>query len=140
MYINIHFVEKLERQIANHIEQIQDKQKQRQEQIKTTRYKIKQISFLNGDLPIVKRNNHYAQILIIKNQINDVIENYFHGKISYVYDSHDNLLNFIGDTGELLDYWEKQLEALRNKIPKSKKVPYTSKELIEALDYGIEFN
>ena len=127
-------LKKLERQIANHIEQIQDKQKQRQEQVKTTRDKIKQISFLNGDLPIVKRNNHYAQILIIKNQINDVIENYFHGKISYVYDSHDNLLNYSGNSAELLDYWETQLEALRDKIPKSKKVPDTSKELIEALD------
>ena len=91
--------------------------------IKTTRYKIEQISFLNGslkvnspsggsDLPIVKRNNHYAQILIIKNQINDVIENYFHGKISYVYDSHDNLLIFIGNTGELLDPWEKAIGSI----------------------------
>ena len=134
-------IRKLQRQIANHLKQIQDRQQQRKtDNIKTTRYKIKQISFLNGDLPIVKRNNHYAQILIIKNQINDVIQNYFHGKISYVYDSHDNLLNYSGNTAELLDYWEKQLEALREKIPKSKKVPYTSKELIEALDYGIEFN
>jgi hypothetical protein len=31
MDIKIDFVEKLERQIANHLEQIQDKQKQRQE-------------------------------------------------------------------------------------------------------------
>ena len=28
----------------------------------------------------------------------------------------------------------------RKKIPKSKKVPYTSKELIEALDKGIDSN
>ena len=141
MDIKIDCFGKLERQIAYHLKQIQDRQKQRKkDNINTTRYNIKQISFSNGDLPIVRGNNHYAQILIIKNQINDVIENYFHGKVSYVYDSHDNLLNFIGDTGELLDYWEKQLEALRNKIPKSKKVPYTSKELIEALDYGIDFD
>ena len=60
MDIKIFFVGKLERQIANHLEQIQDKQKQRKiEHTKTT---------------------------------------------------------------------------------KNKKVPYTSKELIAALDYGIEFN
>ena len=102
-----------------------------EKKIKTTRYKTKQISFLNGslkvnspsggsDLPIVKRNNHYAQILIIKNQINDVIENYFHGKISYVYDSHDNLLNFIGNTGELLDYWEKAIGSIARGNPEIK--------------------
>ena len=141
MDIKVDCFGKLERQIANHLKQIQDRQKQRKkDNINTTRCKIEQISFLSGDLPIVKRNNHYAQILIIKNQINDVIESYFHGKISYVYDSHDNLLNYSGNTAELLDYWEKQLEALRDKIPKSKKVPYTSKELIEALDKGIESN
>ena len=105
--------------------------------INTTRRKIKEISLMSGNLSVVKRNNDYAYILIIKNQINDIIENYFHGDISYVYDSHENLLKHVGDSDQLLDYWIKRYEALFDKIPNSRKIPYTSKEMVEALDNGI---
>jgi hypothetical protein len=67
-----------------------------EKKINTKRYKIKEISFMNGDLPVVKRNNDFASILMIKNQMNDLIENYFHGEVSYLYDSHENLLKHVG--------------------------------------------
>lgn len=135
------YLRKFERQIANHLKQIQDRQKQRKKgNINTTRYKIKEISFLNGDLPIVRRNNNYAHILILKNQINDLISNYFHGKVSYLYDSHNNLLSYTGDSDTLLNYWVNYYEDLFSRIPEELKVPYTSKELSEALDYGIISN
>ena len=138
MDIKIHCFENLERQIAIHLKQIQDRQKQRKKDtIKTTRYKIKRISFLNGNLPIVRRNNNYAHILIIKDQINDLIENYFHGKLSYLYDSHDRLLRYLGDTDLLLNYWVNYYEDLFSRIPAELKVPYTPQDMVEALDNGI---
>ena len=138
MDIKIDCFGKLERQIANHLKQIQDRQKQRKKDtIKTTRYRIKRISFLNGNLPIVRRNNNYAHILIIKDQINDLIENYFHGKLSYLYDSHDRLLRYLGDTDKLLNYWVNYYEDLFSRIPEELKVPYTPQDMIEALDNGI---
>ena len=141
MDIKIACLGKLERQITSHLKQIQDRQKQRKKDtIKTTRYRIRHISFLNGNLPIVKRNNNYALILIIKDQINDLIENYFHGKVSYLYDSHDKLLNYIGDTESLLNYWVDYYEDLFSRIPNELKVPYTPNDMIEALDKGIESN
>jgi hypothetical protein len=105
--------------------------------INTKRYKIKEISLMSGDLPVVKRNNDYAYILMLKNQINDLIENYFHGEVSYVYDSHENLLKHVGDSKKLLDHWVKRYEELFDKIPNAKKTPYTTKDLTDALDHGI---
>jgi hypothetical protein len=46
---------------------------------------------MNGDLPVVKRNNDFASILTIKNQMNDLIENYFHGGRVIDTDSHEVL-------------------------------------------------
>ena len=108
-----------------------------EKKINTKRRKIREISLMSGDLPVVKRNNDYAYILMIKNQINDLIENYFHGEESYVYDSHENLLKHVGDSNKLLDYWVKRYEELFDKIPSAKKTPYTSKEATDALDHGI---
>ena len=69
--------------------------------------------------------------------MNDLIENYFHGKINHIYDSEANLLQYKGDTQELLEFGTKAYEKLCDKIPASQKTPYTSQELIDALDHGL---
>ena len=109
----------------------------KQHQIKTTRYCIKEVNLMNGNLPLVKRHNNYAHILIIKNQIDEMFENYFQGQISYVYESYDNVLKYTGDSDELLDFWVKQYEATFIRIPKSKRAPYTTQDAIDGLDHGI---
>jgi len=98
---------------------------------------IKPMNFIRGNELMVKRYNNLASILHIKISMNDLIENYFHGKINYIYDSEANILQYKGDTQELLDFWTKEYEKLFDKIPASQKTPYTSQELIDALDHGI---
>ena len=98
---------------------------------------IKPMNFIRGNEFIVKRYNNLASILHIKISMNDLIENHFHGKINRIYDSEDNILQYKGDTQELLDFWTKEYEKLFDKIPASQKTPYTSQELIDALDHGI---
>ena len=57
---------------------------------------------------MVKRYNNLASILYMKISMNDLIENYFHGKINYIYDSEANILQYKGDTQELLGFWTKE--------------------------------
>ncbi len=64
---------------------------------------IKPMDFIRGNELMVKRYNNLASILYKKISMNDLIENYFHGKINYIYDSEDNILQYKGDTQELLD-------------------------------------
>ena len=66
MDIKIYCFGNLERQIAKHLKQIQDRQKQRKiEQIKAMRYRIRQITFLNGNLPIVSSVQNKNNVLIL---------------------------------------------------------------------------
>jgi hypothetical protein len=58
-------------------------------------------------------------------------------KINYIYDSEDNILQHKGDARELLDFWTRESEKLFDKILASQKTPYTSQELIDALDHGL---
>ena len=114
-----------------------EKEEPKENQIKTKRYRIKEEKFLRGDTSIVKRHNNYCHILTLKNQINDIIQNYFHGEVSYVYDSYDKLLRSGHDSDEMLTYWINFYEQLFDKIPPEEKVPYETKEMTEALDRGI---
>ena len=45
---------------------------------------IKPMNFIRGNELMVKRYNDLASILHIKNSMNDLIEDYFHGKINYI--------------------------------------------------------
>ena len=111
-----------------------------EKKVNTIRYKIQEIPFIKGDAPIVKRHNNYAHILILKNQINDLIKNYFHGEVSYVYDSYDRLLKYPVDSDDLLAYWVKFYERLFDRIPEEKKVPRETRDMTEALDSGIFYD
>ena len=73
---------------------------------------IKPMNFIRGNELMVKRYNNLASILHIKISMNDLIENYFHGKLNYIYDSEANILQYKGDTQELLDLWTKEYEKL----------------------------
>ena len=102
------------------------------------RPKIHTISFLfstkiEGRLPVVQQNNDIASILHIKDAMNTAIEFYF-PEMEYLHDTAENLFRFVGNTKKLLAHWENELDNLYDKIPPEKKVPYTSKELSEALD------
>ena len=97
------------------------------------RTKIHTISFLEVRLPVVQRNNDIASILHIKDAMNTAIEFYF-PEMEYLHDTAENLFRFVGNTNKLLKWWENELDNLYDKIPPEKKVPYTSKELSEALD------
>jgi hypothetical protein len=48
---------------------------------------IKPMNFIKGNELIVKRYNGLASILYIKISMNELIENDFHGKINYIYDT-----------------------------------------------------
>ena len=90
------------------------------------RPKIQTISFLEGRLPVVQRNNDIASILHIKDAMNTAIELYF-PEMEYVHDTAENLFRFVGNPKKLLNWWERELDNLYDKIPPEKKVPYASK-------------
>ena len=54
------------------------------------RPKIHTISFLEGRLPVVQRNNDIASILHIKDAMNTAIEFYF-PEMEYLHDTAENL-------------------------------------------------
>ena len=97
------------------------------------RPRIQTISFLEGRLPVVQRNNDIASILHIKDAINTAIELYL-PEMEYVHDTAEDLFRFVGNTKKLVAHWENELDNLYDKIPPDKKVPCASKELSEALD------
>ena len=69
------------------------------------RPKIQTISFLEGRLPVVQRNNDIASILHIKDAMNTAIELYFPA-MEYLHDTAENLFRFVGNTNKLLTQWE----------------------------------
>ena len=75
------------------------------------RPKINTISFLEGRLPVVQRNNDIASILHIKDAMNTAIEFYF-PEMEYLHDTAENLFRFVGNTEKLLAHWENELDNL----------------------------
>lgn len=108
--------------------------------MKETKPKITTLRYIENEQAIFIRYNKINEILHIQNQINNLIENCYNGKMKYVKNSYDNLANFKGSIAHLEDikqYWEDILFNLLDKREEKYKTPITSPEEIQALDYGI---